>query len=51
VVVRGHFDDPDAAHCVSTSWGVTLGPNPGPGEPGAILQCRLDFVTTELLTP
>jgi hypothetical protein len=51
VVIHGHFDDPGSEHCVSTSFGVTLGPNPGPGEPGAILLCRQDFVATELLAP
>jgi hypothetical protein len=51
VIVQGHFDDEGARHCVRTGIGVSLGVNPNPGEPGAILFCRQAFVATEVLRP
>jgi hypothetical protein len=51
VVIHGRFDAPGAEHCISTSFGVSLGPQAGPGEPGAILVCRQDFVATEVFRP
>jgi hypothetical protein len=50
-VVRGHFDDPEAAHCVGTSFGVRIGTNTGPGEPAAAALCGTDFVVDEVLPP
>jgi hypothetical protein len=50
-MVRGHFDDPEASHCVGTSFGVRIGTNTGPGEPAAAALCRTYFVVDEVLPP
>ena len=50
-VVRGHFDDQGATHCVGTGFGVSLGASGAQGEPAAIQLCRQDFVVDQVLPP
>jgi hypothetical protein len=44
--LKGHLDDPGAAFCHQVPFGTSLGGSSDPGDPGAIVECRMFFVVT-----
>jgi hypothetical protein len=44
--VRGHFDDPESSTCYAVPFGSSVEGGRSPGDPGAIVECRLLFVVT-----
>ncbi len=44
--LRGHFDDPESRYCYWTPFGTNLEGRRDPGDPSAIVECRLFYVVT-----
>ena len=44
--IHGHFDDPESRYCYWTPFGTSLEGRQDPGDPSAIVECRLFYVVT-----
>lgn len=45
--IRGRFDDPEARYCYGTPFGTNLEGRQDPGDPGAVMECRMFFVVSD----